>query len=68
MIRFVAHRCPRGDPRFRCHSRRLVVPVIRALAAGLAAGLTLSALIAWAFAKGCPMFDPILDSDTIHHI
>lgn len=29
----------------------------RALAAGLAAGLTLSALIAWAFAKGCPIFD-----------
>ncbi|WP_272871642.1 hypothetical protein [Mycolicibacterium fortuitum] len=42
--------------------------MIRALAAGLAAGLTLSALIAWAFAKGCPMFDPILDRDTLHHI
>lgn len=38
--------------------------MIRAILAGLAAGLTLSALIAWAFAKGCPMFDV----ETLHHI
>lgn len=31
--------------------------MIRALAAGTVTGLVLSVLIAWAFAKGCPVFD-----------
>ena len=40
----------------------------RALAAGALAGLSLSALLMWAFYVGHPIFDTIVDSDTIHHI
>ena len=37
--------------------------VIRALAAGTAIGLGIFVTVAWAFAKGCPIFD--VEHDTI---
>ncbi|WP_272871674.1 hypothetical protein [Mycolicibacterium fortuitum] len=42
--------------------------MIRALATGSVAGLAIFTVLVWAFAKGCPLFDPILDRDTLHHI
>ncbi len=37
--------------------------MLRASAYGIATGAALTALIGWAFYKGCPIFDPILDRD-----
>ncbi|WP_255741645.1 hypothetical protein [Mycobacterium sp. CnD-18-1] len=42
----------------------MITGPIRALAAGTVAGVALSALITWAFVKGCPIFD--IEHDTIH--
>lgn len=42
--------------------------MIRSLAAGTLAGLSLSALLMWALYVGHPIFDTIRDHDTIHHI
>ncbi|WP_286085429.1 hypothetical protein [Mycolicibacterium porcinum] len=39
--------------------------MIRALAAGTVLGLAMFAAGLWAFVKGCPIFDPILDRDPI---
>ena len=39
---------------------------VAALAGGVILGIALFATFALAFAKGCRMFDPILDHDTTH--
>lgn len=39
--------------------------MIRGLAAGAALGLAVFAACGWAFMKGCPLFDSILERDTI---
>lgn len=38
---------------------------VRAIVVGALLGLGLFGVLARAFVKGCPMFDPILDRDTI---
>ncbi|MES5383825.1 hypothetical protein ABVN64_29970 [Mycolicibacterium conceptionense] len=41
-----------------------MIRALRAVAVGIATGLGIFALFAWAFGKGCPIFDPILERDT----
>lgn len=36
---------------------------LRAAAAGFATGIGVSAVFGYAFYRGCPIFDPILDRD-----